>query len=217
MLVVCQLIGLTNMHSYLTQPMLINFSQTTFIKSAPNLTLAPKDVGIEVAFVGRSNAGKSSAINAIVGQNKLARTSKTPGRTQLMNFFHIDEERRLVDLPGYGYAQVPERIQKQIQDILSDYLCHRHSLQGLILLMDIRHPLTHRDFDLLNLAQDYNLPVHILLTKCDKLKRGASNNTLLQVRKNLTGYTNMSAQTFSALKHLGLEEAQQKITDWLTY
>lgn len=205
------------MNSLPALPMLIDFSKATFLKSAPNIDLAPKDCGIEVAFVGRSNAGKSSAINVIAGRSKLARTSKTPGRTQCINFFNIDEERRIVDLPGYGYAKVPERIQKQIQEILSSYLSQRHCLQGLILLMDIRHALTHRDYDLLNLAQEYNLPVHILLTKCDKLKRGASNNVLLQVRKNLTGYTNMTAQTFSALKHLGLEEARQKLTDWFTF
>lgn len=200
-----------------TEPTLIDYSKVTFIKSSPNLELAPKDCGIEIAFVGRSNAGKSSAINAIVGQNKLARTSKTPGRTQLINFFSIDNDRRIVDLPGYGYAKVPERIQQQIEEILNTYLGQRQCLQGLVLLMDIRHPLTPRDHNLLQIAQQFNLPVHILLTKCDKLKRGVSNNTLLQVRKNLTGYTNMTAQTFSALKQLGLEEARQKLSDWFTF
>lgn len=192
----------------------IDFSSVTFVKSAPNLTHAPSDSGIEVAFVGRSNAGKSSAINAIVGQNKLARTSKTPGRTQLINFFNIDDDRRIVDLPGYGYAQVPERIQRQIQEILNTYLSERKCLKGLILLMDIRHPLTARDDHLLEIAQEFDLPVHILLTKCDKLKRGAANNTLLSVRKTLAGYTNMTAQTFSALKNQGIEEAQKILNAW---
>lgn len=205
------------MNDYRTLSTMINFSQTRFLKSAPTLALSPKDCGIEVAFVGRSNAGKSSAINVIVGQQKLARTSKTPGRTQLMNFFEVDEDRRLVDLPGYGYAQVPERVQSQIQVMLQSYLTNRHCLQGLILLMDIRQALTHRDHTLLQIAQERALPVHILLTKCDKLKRGASNNILLQIRKNLTGYVDVSAQTFSALKHLGLEEVQQKLTDWFTF
>lgn len=205
------------MKQFCMLPTLMDLSNTTFIKSAPTLNHAPKDCGIEVAFVGRSNAGKSTAINVIVGKNKLARTSKTPGRTQSMNFFGIDEERRIVDLPGYGFAKVPERVQVQIQDLLHTYLTQRKCLQGLILLMDIRHPLTNRDFDLLNLAQEHALPVHILLTKCDKLKRGVSNNILLEVRKNLTGYGQTSAQTFSALKRFGLEEVQQKLTDWFTF
>ena len=205
------------MNDTMTQPLFIDYSKVTFIKSSPNLNLAPKDCGIEVAFVGRSNAGKSSAINAIVGQNKLARTSKTPGRTQLINFFSIDDDRRIVDLPGYGYAKVPEKIQRQIEEILTTYLGQRQCLQGLILLMDIRHALTNRDHVLLNIAQEYELPVHILLTKCDKLKRGASNNILLEVRRNLTGYTNMTVQTFSALKLLGIEEARNKLSDWYSF
>lgn len=197
--------------------MSIDFSQATFSKSAPSLVSAPKDCGIEVAFVGRSNSGKSSALNVITNQNKLARTSKTPGRTQLMNFFDLDEDRRIVDLPGYGYAKVPEKIKRQIEEILGSYLSQRKCLQGLILLMDIRHPLNTRDMDLINFSTDYDKPVHILLTKCDKLKRGPSNNTLLEVRKRLNGYSNVSVQTFSALRRLGLEEAQQKLDSWFTF
>ena len=182
-----------------------------------SLISAPNDCGIEVAFVGRSNAGKSSALNVITNQNKLARTSKTPGRTQLMNFFDLDEDRRIVDLPGYGYAKVPEKIKRQIEEILSSYLSQRKCLQGLVLLMDIRHPLNSRDMDLIDFVTDYEKPVHILLTKCDKINRGPSNNTLLEVRKRLSGYSNVSAQTFSATRRLGLEEAHEKLTDWFTF
>lgn len=200
----------------MTQPLFIDYSKVVFLKSSPNLNLAPNDTGIEVAFVGRSNAGKSSAINAIVNQHKLARTSKTPGRTQLINFFSIDEDRRIVDLPGYGYAKVPEKIHRQIEDILNTYLGQRQCLRGLILLMDIRHALTNNDYALLNIAREYELPVHILLTKSDKLKRGASNNILLDARKQLTDYKLVTVQTFSAHKLTGIEDARHKLTEWFT-
>jgi GTP-binding protein len=198
-------------------PKHFNFNQIGFIKSAPTLVQCPPDVGIEVAFVGRSNAGKSSAINAIAGRDGLARTSKTPGRTQLMNFFRIDDHRRLVDLPGYGYAKVPQRVQQQIEELLSNYLSHRHCLQGLIMLMDIRHPLTPTDEQLLDFANQCELPVHVLLTKCDKLKRGASHNALLEVRTALSAYPHVSVQTFSALKRLGIEEVHQKLDTWFNF
>lgn len=191
-----------------------NFSQVEFLKSAPTLIQSPPDTGIEVAFVGRSNAGKSSALNTIAGRDKLARTSKTPGRTQLMNFFKLDEDRRLVDLPGYGFAKVPQKIQQQIESLLNSYLGHRKCLQGLILLMDIRHPLTTGDKQMIDYAHDCGIPIHILLTKCDKLKRGASQNTLLEVRHSLAGYAKLSVQTFSALRRVGLEEAQSKLDAW---
>lgn len=206
------------MKNYLVaQPMSIDFTKATFSKSTPTLVSAPNDCGIEVAFVGRSNAGKSSALNVITNQKKLARTSKTPGRTQLMNFFDLDEDRRIVDLPGYGYAKVPEKVKRQIEEILSTYLSQRKCLQGLVLLMDIRHPLNSRDMDLINFVTDYEKPVHILLTKCDKINRGPSNNTLLEVRKRLHGYSDVSVQTFSATRRLGLEEAQEKISEWFTF
>ncbi|MFI4938265.1 MAG: ribosome biogenesis GTP-binding protein YihA/YsxC [Candidatus Berkiellales bacterium] len=196
------------------QPKNFSFAKIEFLKSAPTLTQSPDDVGIEVAFVGRSNAGKSSAINAITGKAKLARTSKTPGRTQMMNFFRIDEDRRLVDLPGFGYAKVPKQIQEQAEHLLNNYLSYRQCLQGLILLMDIRHPLTTIDKELLAFANQCELPVHILLTKCDKLTRGASQNTLLQIRKELSSYPDLSVQTFSALRRVGIEEAQAKLDEW---
>lgn len=198
-------------------PKHFNFSNIAFIKSAATLAQSPTDVGIEVAFVGRSNAGKSSALNAIAGRNGLARTSKTPGRTQLINFFQIDEHRRLVDLPGYGYAKVPARVQQQIEELLSNYLSHRHCLQGVILLMDIRHPLTHADQRFIDFANQCELPVHVLLTKCDKLKRGASQNVLLEVRQSLSPYPQISVQTFSALKNLGIEEVYQKLDVWFNF
>lgn len=193
------------------------FSNVSFIKSAPTLSQSPKDVGIEVAFVGRSNAGKSSAINTITGRAGLARTSKTPGRTQLMNYFYLDEQRRLVDLPGYGYAKVPTRVQREIEDLLGSYLSQRQCLQGVILLMDIRHPLMAADKHFIDFAQQYQLPIHILLTKCDKLSRGKSNLTLMQTRKELSAYPAVSVQTFSATERIGIEEIYQKLDEWFSF
>lgn len=191
-----------------------DFSRTQFLKSATCLLQSPLDVGTEIAFVGRSNAGKSSAINTITGKNGLARTSKTPGRTQLINFFQIDEKRRLVDLPGYGYAKVPNKIHHQIEQLLNEYLSHRHCLRGLILLMDIRHALTQSDQRLIDFAHQCQLPVHILLTKCDKLKRGAAQAVLLRTQSALQGHS--SVQIFSALRRNGIEQARQKLEEWLS-
>lgn len=198
--------------------MLIDFRQAHFLKSAPNLAQCPPDVGIEVAFVGRSNAGKSSAINAITGQNSLARTSKTPGRTQLINFFELDDSRRLVDLPGYGYASVDSKIKAQIQSILSTYLSQRACLHGLVLMMDIRHPLTLYDRQLLEFTLNLERPVHILLTKCDKLNRGPANNVLVTVRDTLSTYGGqISVQTFSALKNIGIDQARDVLMQWFSF
>lgn len=195
----------------------INLNQTEFLKSAAHISQCPPDKGIEIAFMGRSNSGKSTAINTIVGKNRLARTSKTPGRTQLLNFFQIDEDRRLVDLPGYGYAQVPERLHRNMEELLSNYLSNRQSLHGIVLLMDIRHPLNAADRRLLEFIRECELAVHIMLTKCDKLKRGASNNVLLKVRQELAHHPGLTVQTFSALKRIGLEETQQKLDSWLSF
>lgn len=194
-----------------------SFSNVSFIKSAPTLAQSPTDIGIEIAFVGRSNAGKSSAINTITGRNGLARTSKTPGRTQLMNYFYIDENRRLVDLPGYGYAKVPVRVQREIEELLGSYLSQRQCLQGVILLMDIRHPLTDTDRHFIDFAQQYDLPVHILLTKCDKLSRGKSNTTLIEIRKELSAYPNVTVQTFSATHRIGIEAIYRKLDEWFNF
>lgn len=184
------------------------FRQTRFLTSAPKLALCPDDAGFEVAFAGRSNAGKSSALNALAQQRQLARASKTPGRTQMINFFALgdDETRRLVDLPGYGYAAVPEAMKKQWQTELARYLGERQSLQGLVLLMDVRHPLTEYDQTLLEWAQARQLFVHVLLTKADKLNRGPANNALLAVKKSLQAQQlNFSIQLFSALQKQGID------------
>lgn len=192
------------------------YTKARFLISAAKPQQAPPDSGREVAFAGRSNAGKSSALNAITQQKALARTSKTPGRTQLLNFFAVDDDRRLVDLPGYGYARVAVDIKAQWQRSLAGYLEQRQSLAGLILLMDIRHPLTDYDLQMLIWAQHADLPVHVLLTKADKLKRGAAKNALLQVRKRLKedGFE-ASVQLFSALKKEGLEEVWAVLNQWL--
>lgn len=188
-----------------------------FLKSVPSPQLAPDDVGREVAFAGRSNAGKSSALNRLTTQKSLARTSKTPGRTQHLVFFGIDEERRLVDLPGYGFAKVPDKVKQDWAASLESYLQNRESLQGLILLMDIRHPLTDFDQRMLHWCLHANMPVHILLTKADKLKRGAAQNTLLSVKRELTELPLVSVQLFSATKGTGLDEALAVLDNWLDF
>ncbi len=192
------------------------YHQAKFLTSAAKLEQAPPDSGAEVAFAGRSNAGKSSAINVLCQQKSLARTSKTPGRTQLLNFFALDPERRLVDLPGYGYAKVAEKIKLQWQAELAAYLEQRRSLRGVILLADVRHPLKEFDLQMLEWSSKIQLPVHILLTKADKLKRGAAAKSLLQVKKALQEINGIhTAQLFSALKHQGIDEAHAVLDQWL--
>lgn len=155
-------------------------------------------------------------MNAITEQSSLARTSKTPGRTQQINFFDVGENQRLVDLPGFGYARVPQVMKEQWQRNLSEYLHIRQSLRGLILMMDCRHPLTHYDQHILVWCADVGLVAHILLTKSDKLKRGAAGNTLLAVRKRLPEFhADASVQLFSALKKTGVDQARQVLSDWL--
>lgn len=186
-----------------------------FLTSAEKLAQCPPDEGFEVAFAGRSNAGKSSAINALTDHRKLARTSKTPGRTQLINFFSLDEQRRLVDLPGYGYAKVPEAMKRKWQQHLSEYLQQRQCLKGLILLMDIRHPLQDYDLSLLDWAAGSQLPVHILLTKSDKLKPNAARNQVFTVSRQLQARSGpISVQPFSALKKTGLNELEAVLNGW---
>lgn len=195
-----------------------NYRRAAYLKSAPSLNQCPADSGAEVAFAGRSNAGKSSAINRLTGNGKLARTSKTPGRTQLINFFGLDNAglQRLVDLPGYGFAKVPLAVKREWEKNLESYLQHRQSLTGLVLLMDIRHPLTEFDTTMLNWAAKSNMPVRVLLTKCDKLKRGAASNTLLAVRKQLQVYGELaSAQLFSATNGDGLKDLIEQLDVWL--
>ncbi|PCF96199.1 ribosome biogenesis GTP-binding protein YihA/YsxC [Vreelandella nigrificans] len=196
----------------------LNYPTARFIISAPTLALCPDDTGAEVAFAGRSNAGKSSAINALTQQTALARTSKTPGRTQLINFFSVmnDESRRLVDLPGYGYAKVPESVKLEWQKHLAEYLRNRFSLRGLVLLMDVRHPLTEFDQMMLNYADQRAMPVHILLTKSDKLKKGPASAALQKVRSRLKEWEDLvSVQLFSSLKRDGVDTLSQKLDQWL--
>lgn len=192
------------------------YRQVHFLKSAEKLSQCPEDVGFEVAFAGRSNAGKSSAINTLTDNKKLARTSKTPGRTQLINFFRVDDDRRLVDLPGYGYAKVSEAMKLNWQRHLSDYLQNRQCLQGIVLLMDIRHPLQEFDMSVLAWAQEASLAVHLVLTKSDKLKPNAARNQLMAVKKRVAGMeANATVQMFSSLKKQGVDELSQKLDQWL--
>jgi GTP-binding protein len=193
----------------------MNFNQARFVVSAATLKACPDNSLAEVAFAGRSNAGKSSAINTITGQNRLARISKTPGRTQLINFFELDEGRHLVDLPGYGFAKVPLKVKDKWQRELEQYLRQREALVGLILLSDIRHPLKEFDRMMIDWAVQSDLPLHILLTKADKLTKGAAKNTLLAVQKELATLENVSVQLFSSLKNIGVDEAKVRLADWL--
>ena len=191
------------------------YRRASFLVSAAKLGQTPPDAGFEVAFAGRSNAGKSSAINVLCDQKSLARTSKTPGRTQLLNFFALDDERRLVDLPGYGYAKVSVNIKQDWQGSLAQYLEQRQCLRGLMLMMDIRHPLKPYDIQMLDWARHIQLPVHVLLTKADKLKRGPATNNLLKVRKQLSDMgADFSVQLFSSLKRQGVAEAHQVLNSW---
>ncbi len=195
----------------------IVFTKAYFSTSAPSIRECPPEVGYEVAFAGRSNAGKSSAINALTNQ-KLARTSKTPGRTQLINFFNLSDTQRLVDLHGYGYAKVSREQKEKWQRDLSEYLQKRQCLKGLVLLMDIRHPLQEFDTTMLDWAKRGHMPVHILLTKADKLSRSQSMNSLFAVKKELKQLgldKSTSIQCFSALKYAGLDDLKAKLQTWL--
>lgn len=187
--------------------------------SAAKFDQCPPEQGAEIAFAGRSNAGKSSAMNTLCHQKQLARCSKTPGRTQLINFFRLSEASsqplKLVDLPGYGYAKVPDGVKKKWQKELNLYLEQRKSLVGIMLLMDIRHPFSEFDNLLLNWAVHHNMPVHVLLTKCDKLKRGAAKAALMKVAGQLTALEGpFSVQLFSSTKKEGIEDAYQMVGEF---
>lgn len=195
----------------------IHLSKATFTISAPDIRKLPEDSGIEVAFAGRSNAGKSSALNTLTNQKSLARISKTPGRTQLINVFEIAENKRLIDLPGYGFAKVPLEMKKKWQKALGEYLEKRESLKGLVVLMDIRHPLKDLDMDLIHWAVDSELPVLALLTKCDKLSQGKRSAEVLKVKKILAPLNgDIKVQAFSSLKRTGAEQADAIICDWFS-
>jgi GTP-binding protein len=191
------------------------FSQLSYATSAATLAQLPVSRA-EIAFAGRSNAGKSSAINTLAGHKRLAFVSKTPGRTQLINFFSVDEGRFIVDLPGYGYAKVPPEIRERWENVLSAYLQTREPLAGLVLIMDARHPLTPLDRRMLDWFLPRGLPVHILLTKADKLSRGAAGKTLQEVRMALKDSPQVSVQLFSSLAKQGIEEVEAVLNTWLS-
>ena len=191
------------------------YHQASFLLSAATLQQLPADEGTEVAFAGRSNAGKSTVLNCMTRKKQLARTSKTPGRTQLINIFQLDAHRRLVDLPGYGYAKAPLIIKKQWQYTLTRYLQTRQCLRGLILLMDIRHPLKELDQVMLQWLSECRLSTHILLSKTDKVKCMAAAIALKQVEHYIAPQCDfMSVQLFSARKHMGETELQQVLNEW---
>lgn len=192
------------------------FARCRFLVSGAGPGSFPADDRPEAAFAGRSNAGKSSALNAITGRRALARTSKTPGRTQLVNFFALDETARLVDLPGYGFAQVPEPVRRHWGELIEGYMRGRRNLRGIILLMDIRHPLKDFDRQMLDWAGALSLPCHILLTKADKLGRGAASRALLSVQRALEeGGSQSTVQLFSARSGQGVDRARDKLSRWL--
>ena len=191
------------------------YRQAQFLISAGKAKQFPQG-GSEVAFSGRSNAGKSSAINTLCDNKGLARTSKTPGRTRLVNFFELDEQRRLVDLPGYGFAKVPVAMKNEWEKLMTQYLSDQQALKGLVIIMDIRHPLNDYDWQMLEWCDHYQLPAHVLLTKADKIKRGAQQNSKLKTQKQLKDAgIDASVQIFSALKKTGLDELVFKLNDWL--
>lgn len=193
----------------------LNYHQTTFLLSAAKLDQLPPDQGAEVAIVGRSNSGKSSVLNQLTQNKNLARTSKTPGRTQLINLFSIDNTHRMVDLPGYGFAKVPLEVKKNWQTLLDDYLRSRSSLRGLILVMDSRHPLKEFDRKFLIWSGQCDLSVHILLNKSDKLSSNQIRKTTQEVKDAILPCPNkVSVQSFSALRGLGLKELQEKLNGW---
>ncbi|MCG5050793.1 ribosome biogenesis GTP-binding protein YihA/YsxC [Pectobacterium brasiliense] len=194
-----------------------NYHMTRFIISAPDIRHLATDSGIEVAFAGRSNAGKSSALNTLTNQKNLARTSKTPGRTQLINLFQVEDGVRLVDLPGYGYAEVPEQMKIKWQRALGEYLQKRNSLKGLVVLMDIRHPLKDLDQQMIRWAVDVQLPVLVLLTKADKLASGARKTQLNMVREAVLPFMgDIQVEAFSSLKKLGVDKLRQKLDNWFS-
>jgi len=189
----------------------------SFLKSAARLAQCPPETGPEVAFAGRSNAGKSSVLNRLTGSRRTAKVSKQPGRTQLLNFFDVHgTSGRLVDLPGYGYAKADRSAQAAWQQTVNDYLSHRESLAGVVLVMDIRHPLQPFDEELIGWAHPSQMPLVILLNKADKLKRGAQGKTLAAVRRAVKPYPLIRVQTFSAQTGQGVDELISTLKSWLT-
>ena len=190
------------------------YKQASFEKNCDNLQQLPTDEGFEVVMVGRSNAGKSSMINAITGQKKLAKISKSPGCTRQFVCFNLDAQRRIIDIPGYGYAKVKKDLRQKWFVIINNYFESRGSLSGIFMIMDIRHPLQTLDNNFLDWATNANVPVHIILNKCDKISKNEAIKTLNVVKKQIN-YDNLSIQSFSATKGLGLIEARAKLSDFL--
>ena len=195
--------------------MAIDFQRAFFQLSAAKLSQCPADVGVEVAFIGRSNAGKSSLINTLCQQRKLARTSKTPGRTQLLNFFALNElgNARIVDLPGYGFAKVSHAMRESWDKMLESYLGGRQSLKLLVIVMDSRHPLQKSDQHMILWSLRANIPVHLALTKADKLSRGPASNTLQKVKSTYKNNEFISCQLFSSVEKKGVDELAKRLSE----
>lgn len=194
-----------------------NYRNARFLSSATTKNTLPPEQGLEVAFAGRSNSGKSSTLNCLCEQKALARVSKTPGRTQLINFFVLPDGNSLVDLPGYGYAKVPEKIKLEWQKFIESYMMERTTLAGLVIIMDIRRPLRDHDHVMLEWAESRQLPVHVILNKSDKLKRGEMTKQLRDTKEALKDYDlPATVQTFSSLKKLGVKELSQQLDTWFT-
>lgn len=193
----------------------LNYHKTRFLVSAPDIRHLPEDSGIEIAFAGRSNAGKSTALNVLTNQKNLARTSKTPGRTQLINLFEVEPNCKLVDLPGYGYAAVPEKMKIQWQKALSEYLQKRECLQGVVILMDIRHPLKDLDQQMIEWAVSARLPLLLLLTKADKLSQSGRSKQVKMVREAVLPFQgNIQVEACSALNKIGIDKLSAVLDSW---
>jgi GTP-binding protein len=191
------------------------YTKAKFATSAPDIQHLDQSSGIEVAFAGRSNAGKSSALNTLTRQKNLARTSKTPGRTQLINVFELEPGRRLIDLPGYGFAKVPLAMKLKWQKALGEYLQKRECLKGLVVLMDIRHPFKDLDQDLIHWAVGADIPVLALLTKADKLKSGKRKAQVLMAREAAMAFCgDVTVHAFSSLNRIGVGELEGKLDEW---
>lgn len=195
---------------------MINFRSAKFVTAFSAKSKPPEDRFIEVAFAGRSNAGKSSSLNALTGQKKLARTSSKPGRTQQINFFGLDDKRFLVDLPGYGYAAVSKTLKQEWQGLMEGFLRSRQSLRGVVIIMDIRHPLKDSDIQMIEWCDERALPMHLVLTKADKIKKNKINQTLFAVRKDVQDVkTEITVQVFSSETKLGLPELKSRLSSWM--
>ncbi len=190
------------------------YQQAKYLTSAVKISQLPKDEGAEVAFMGRSNSGKSSALNTITGIKGLARTSSTPGRTQMINLFGLDDSHTLVDLPGYGYAKVPRPIKERWEAVTHEYLETRQSLCGVVLMMDIRHPLKETDQEIITWSASCGMPLHILLTKADKLKKSGQRQALESVQVAMKAFANVSVQLFSSLERTGVSEVRSVLDQW---